>query len=252
MRTRRPLALRGERLVFRGPPGRPVALFAPAATNAAAGEPVNASATLIGVEVARLTVRPLAGGEGAVSRATLRLPTDTPPGRYEGVARIAGRQHAIAVEVEPYVRVQSHPSRLVVEAAPGGEVAVEVVLLNGGNVPFEVPARSSFCLFRGDGVHHALWAALTSVPPAGKQRVDLLLDDLAGSHGGLVDVRLSAPTSSVAPGGTHVVRLKLGFSDRLDAGRDYGGTWEPAGLRIPVRVSVSAPARKRRASRAVA
>jgi len=233
-------------IVFRGPPGRLTALLE------VVPESREASATLEGVEAARLTVRPLARGDVSASHATLRLPATTPPGSYRGVARIGGLEHPIAVEVEPELRARSHPSRVAVEAGPGSEAAVEVVLVNGGNVAFGVPPRSSFCLFEGDGIHHALWTALTVDPPAGTQRVDLLLDDLAASHGGLVDVRPSSSAGPIAPGAMQAVRLTLRFSDRLQAGHEYTGVWEPEGLRLPLRVSVPARARVRGAAKEAA
>jgi hypothetical protein len=252
MRERRAPETVGEPLAFRGPPGRLTALLQAAPVKGAGETGREASATLKGVAAPRLTVRPLARGEVSASRATLRLPATTPPGSYRGVAQIGGCEHPIAVDVEPHVRARSHPSRLAVEAGPGSEAAVELVLVNGGNVAFDVPPRSSFCLFEGDGIHHALWAALTADPPAGKQRVDLLLDDLAGSHGGLVDVRPSTPAGPIAPGATQAVRLTLRFSDRLQAGHEYTGTWEPGGLRVPLRVSVPTGARKRGAAKEAA
>ena len=253
MRERRAPTAAGEPLlVFRGPPGQLTALLPAAIVTGAAEAGREASATLKGVAAPRLSVRPLARGEVSASRATLRLPAATPPGSYRGVARIGGREHPIAVDVEAHVRARSHPSRLAVQAGPGGEVSIELMLVNNGNVAFDVPLRSSFCVFEGDGIHHALWAALTSELPAGKQRVDLLLDDLAESHGGLVDVRPSAPGGPIAPGATQAMRFTLRFSDRLRAGHEYTGTWEPGGLRVPLRVSVPTRARKRGAAKEAA
>jgi hypothetical protein len=237
-------------IVFRGPPGRLAALLPHAFV---AETDRAASATLDGLEAPRLAVRPVArGGEVSASRATLRLPTTTPPGTYRGVARIGGREHPITVEVEPHVRARSHPNRLAVEAGPGSEAAVELVLVNDGNVAFDVPPRSSFCLFEDDGIHHALWTALTAEPPVGKQRVDLLLDDLAASHGGLVDVRPSTAAGTIAPGEMQAVRLTLLFSERLQPGHEYTGTWEPEGLRVPIRLSVPTRARTRGAAKEAA
>ena len=87
----------GPPLVFRGPPGRLASLLP---DGFAAGAGREASATLNGVAAPRLAVRPLArGSDVSASRATLRLPTTTPPGSYRGVARIGGREHPITVEV---------------------------------------------------------------------------------------------------------------------------------------------------------
>jgi hypothetical protein len=209
-----------------------------------------ATAILEGADVPRFRLRPLAGDASAV-RATLKLPATTPPGTYRGVVRIGERELPAAVQVEPHQRARSHPPRLSVEAGPGSSVPVELVVANEGNVAFTVPTKSSLCLFEGDGIHHAIWTALTSDPPEGKQRVDVLLDDLADSHGGLVDVRAEGQVS-IAPGDAQTVVLTLTFSDRLRAGHEYTGTWEPGGLRVPLRVSVPARVRKRSAARETA
>jgi hypothetical protein len=233
-----------EQLAFRGRPHRLEALVG----DVSAEE--EAVAILEGVAAPRVILRPVVRG-GTTVQVRLKLPATTPPGSYRGFVRIGEREYPAAVEVEPHVRARSHPSRLAVEATAGSEAVVDVVVANEGNVPFTVPPRSSFCLFGGDGIHHALWSALTSDPPEGKQRLDVLLDDLADSHGGLVDVRTRA-TGAIEPGAARSVALTLTFSDRLRAGHDYTGTWEPDGLRLPVGVSVPARARKRPVAREAA
>jgi hypothetical protein len=126
-------------------------------------------------------------------------------------------------------------------------LGVEVALVNTGNVPCEVPAASTFCVFDGSGVDHAFWAALTSDPPKGKQRLDVLLDQLADSHGGLVEVRARAQGRSIPPGEAREVQLTLRFTDRLRPGHAYAGTWEGEGVRLPIRVTVPEPKRRRKA-----
>jgi len=210
-----------------------------------------ATATLKGAAVRRLTIRPVAGDAVALSRATIRIAPTTPPGTYHGTARIADETRPVVAEIEARSRLECHPSRLVLSARPGEAVSVEVTLVNVGNIEFTVPARSNFCLFRDDGVHHALWTALTSEPGERMGRTDMLLDDLASSHGGLVDVRVAGSAPAIAPGHARDVRLRLTFSERLHAGQAYTGTWEVEGLRLPARVTVP-PRERSRPSRVVA
>ena len=133
---------------------------------------------------------------------TLRLPGSTPPGRYEGSAEIEGQEIPIVAEVEERPRLEADPRRLSVEVAPGGTASVELTILNTGNVPRDLSGASTFCLFDGQGTEHAFWAALATDPPEGKQRIDVLLDDLAESHGGLRDREVErAPRSSPASRG---------------------------------------------------
>ena len=149
--------------------------------------------------------------------------------------------------MEERPRLEADPRRLSVEVAPGGTASVELTILNTGNVPRDLSGASTFCIFDGQGTEHAFWAALATDPPEGKQRIDVLLDDLAESHGGLVTARVEKG-AAVEPGESRDVRLTLRFSDRLQPGKRYAGSWRVDGLRIPVRVTTPA-AKSKRASR---
>jgi len=232
------------RIVFRGPPDRLASLL-PVARAAAAREAVKEpAANLRGAEVRGLTVRTLARSGLDARRVTLRLPRSTPPGTYEGSAEIEGQEIPIVAEVEERPRLEADPRRLSVEVAPGGTASVAVTVLNTGNVPRDLSGASTFCIFDGQGTEQAIWAALATDPPEGKQRIDVLLDDLAESHGGLVTARVEKG-AAVKPGESRDVRLTLRFSDRLQPGKRYAGSWRVDGLRIPVRVTTPAAKPKR-------
>ena len=233
-----------ERVVFRGPPDRLQSLVSAqgkARPRDAGDEP---TATLAGAEVRGLTVRSPEGV--AARRATLRLPRSTPPGSYEGTADIGGETVSIVAEVEPRPRLEAEPRRFTIEAQPGGTANVDVDLVNTGNVPCEIAGTTTFCLFDGAGLEHAVWAALAAEPVEGTRRIDVLLDDLAESHGGLVATRV-ARGGTIAPGDSGRVRLELRFSDRLRPGRGYAGTLRIEGLRIPFRITTAAAPRRRKA-----
>jgi hypothetical protein len=209
-------------------------------TNIPAGDPRQPpTATLRGVEVRRLTLRPLDPDRPGASRATLRLPGSTPPGTYEGVAEIGCQRLDIAAEVEPSARLEAEPRRISIQAGPGETVTIALTLVNTGNVPCNVSGVSTFCLFAGGGVDHAVWAALASDAPPDTRRIDVLLDDLARLHGGLVTARVARGVK-IAPGEARTARLSLRFSGRLQPGARYAGQWEAEGLRVPVRVTTRA------------
>lgn len=224
-------------MVFRGPPSRLTALL-PGAVPAGGETP---EVSLAGTEVRRVSLRPLPVGEAGTT-VSLRVPDSTSPGRYEGTLRRGDATFPAVAEVEARPRLRAHPPRLWLEAAPGAQSAVEVTLLNLGNTICDVSGRSNFGLLDARGLGHAFWTALSSEPPKGKQRVDVLLDDLAGTHGGLVDVVVEVGGGKIPPGGSRALRLALRFPDRLRSGHSYSGTWEAHGLRLPVRVTVPKPA----------
>jgi hypothetical protein len=228
---------------FRGPPHRLTSLVALPDGQEAASRPkaLLEGAQIEGAQLRGLAVRPVTREGGpTMSKVTLRLPKSTPPGSYPGSVEVGGRQVPVVVEVEPRPKVEVSPSRLTFEVEPGAEVTAAVTLLNVGNVPFQVPAASKFCVFDGSGVDHAFWVALASDPPEGKERIDLLLDDLAESHGGLVEVRARSAKRTIAPAEASEVEVTLRFTDRLRPGRAYAGSWDADGLHLRIRVSVAA------------
>jgi hypothetical protein len=243
-RTTRASQPQGRPVTFRGPPHRMSSLVA---LPEGPDELWEARALLEGAEIRGLSVRRAREGLD-MGKVTLRLSKSTPPGSYSGSVEIGGKPLPIVVEVEPRPRVEASPSRLSFEVEPGTEVTADVTLLNIGNVPCEVPAASTFCVFDGSGVDHAFWVALVSDPPEGKARMDLLLDDLAESHGGLVEVRARADERTIAPGESCDVQVTLRFSDRIRPGHAYAGAWDAEGFHLRVRVSVPAKKARRRAA----
>jgi hypothetical protein len=232
-------------VVFRGPPERLATLLRAPAVRAL-GDERPPSATLRGAEIRGLKVRPISRDRADVGWATLRLPWSTPPGRYSGSAEIGGQTVSIVAEVEPRPRLEAEPRRITLEADPGGTATVDLELVNTGNVPCEVPGTTTFCLFDGRGLEQAAFAALASEPPEGRKRIDVLLDELSESHGGLVTAKVKGD-ATIATGESGRVQLTLRFSDRLRPGKRYAGSWRGEGLRVPIRVTASEAGPRRRA-----
>lgn len=245
MRRRRRPAKDATPLTFTGPPNHLTTLVP---LPDAPDHEVTAEAQLEGAEVERLAVRPLTREGLAMGRVRIRLPKSTPPGSYRGSVTVAGQEVPFVAEVEPRENVDVVPSDLKLEVEPGAGVTTDLTLLNRGNVPFELPATSQFCIFDGSGIDHAFWLALGSEPPEGKERIDVLLDDLAEAHGGLVDVRARAPKRTIAPGEAGEAQVTLRFSDRLQPGRTYAGAWDADGLHLSIEVTVPERKRTRRAT----
>ena len=87
---------------------------------------------------------------------------------------------------------------------------------------------------------HAGWVHLLG-------NMDVFLDDLAGSHGGLVAAKVEKG-ATIAPGESGTVTVSLRLPDRLQAGGRYSGAWETGGIRIPVRIAVPQAKRTRKAA----
>jgi hypothetical protein len=233
-------------LTFRGPPSHLLSLVELPEDPDTAVAP---KAEIQGAELQALAVRPLNREGLPLGRVRIRLPKSTPPGTYEGSVTIAGEERPFVAKVEPREDVDVFPSYLSLDVEPGAEATADVMLLNRGNVSFELPAASQFCVFDGSGVDRAFWLALGSEPPKGKGRVDVLLDDLAQSHGGLVEVRARAPKRTIGAGEVGEAQITLRFSDRLQPGRIYAGSWDVDGMHLSIEVTVPEKKRARRTAK---
>ena len=228
--------------------GAPVGLesFAPAERVAPTGATVRIPAV---AELAPLALEasPVAG-DAAYLR--LSLPQSTPPGTYEGVLHAEEGDVPVVAEVEEYPSLQLAPSQLQLSAEVGGEAEAHLTALNDGNVPLEIGRTHAFGLFDVVGAERGIRAAFTDDVDQGRQRLDRLVDELAASHGGLARVRVTAGDGVLDPGDVRELRCVFRFSDDLEPGHTYSGTWPLHTLRYYVRVSVAAAREKTRRRRA--
>jgi hypothetical protein len=183
--------------------------------------------------------------EGA-ARLALSLPRKTPPGTYEGRARIGGEERPVVLEVEPRIQLHVDPRRLYFRAARGSTVEADLTVTNLGNVACEIRATDAFGLFDTGGLDRAIGRAFSAELAEGERRVDLLADSAAEGFGGLVRIKVASGAGEIAPGGASSVHVAMTLPDRLEAGRLYWGTWRLYNVNYVVRVEVPAETRRRR------
>ena len=187
-----------------------------------------------------LDASPLPAG---ASYLRLSLPQTTPPGSYEGTIRLGEQEIPVVAEVESYASLQLAPTQLQLETVPGGETEAHVTALNDGNVGLEIGRAHAFGIFDVLGAERGIRAAFTADTDASERRLDRLIDELADSHGGLVRVQVAEGDGVLDPGAVRDLRVSFRFSDDLEPGHTYSGTWPLHTLRYYVRVAV-APARE--------
>lgn len=197
-------------------------------------------ATLDGAVIDRVTLAGLRSRTpGRGPRIKVRVDPFTPPGRYEGTATIGTTKIPIVAEVGRAITVRADPPVIEVRPRPGETMHVEVTIENLGNVPTDVPAESSFTLLDRSGFGDAFYHSIAEPPPAGKQRIDVLFDDLAASNGGRVVATATDDTAGpILPNGSRTIQLALAFSEQLRPGAQYAGGWNIDAIHIPVRVAV--------------
>ena len=250
---RRAVAKRAqEPLLFRGPPMRLAAAIPQSSATArlAAGTgpdltPPRLAARIGGANVEGVSTRRSLGGPMTLR---LQLSPTTRPGRYEGEVQVGDDIIPMLAEVDPRPKVRAFPRPIRISGEPDGDAEADVVLANVGNVACDVSGRSAIGLLASGALGRAFWRALTFPEPDGKGRLDRFIDDLATEAASL---RVTVPDGSgrLEPGESREIRLSVRLSGNLVPGQRYAGTWEPEGLRLPVRVDVAAPGLPRERAR---
>jgi hypothetical protein len=160
------------------------------------------------------------------SEIRLRLPGDTPPGRYSGEGTIGGTPRAVVVDVAPVLRIRVQPRQTLLSTAPAASVEFTVTLLNAGNVGFDVPGAEVIDFDDAAGQDRALGRTLRATLAQGERRVDRLFDELKDSHGGEARVRVKNGAGTLAPGESRELECVLEVPSTVLAGRTYTGTWQ--------------------------
>lgn len=211
---------RGE-ITLSGPP-RNMSVVVP--LDAAMDGMVPISITVAGhPAIYRALVRPFGSDR---SEIRLRLPGDTPPGTYAGESSIGGKPRGIVVEVEPVMRIRVQPKQTVVAAAASAKVEFGVTVLNGGNLPFDVPKSDAFDFDDEAGQDRALGRALRAKLTATERRVDRFFDELKEDHGGEAQVVVKGGAGRLVPGESRELACVLEVPATVQQGRRYVGTWQ--------------------------
>ncbi len=172
----------------------------------------------------------------------LTLPDDVEPGTYEGTVMLGDEERDARLEVEAAPGLRVVPEQLRVQAHPGDLVGADLTLINTGNVPVQVRRTQVFGVFMEGGVERALHLGYVDKQKGDRRRVDVIADNLAQAHPGLVKMKISRGYGKVGAGELRELEVTLDIPSSVKAGRTYRGNWELANLVYPVTITVSAKA----------
>lgn len=190
---------------------------------------------------AQLRARLMPGQQARVT-AALALDPGTKPGRYEGVARHAGREYPVQVLVVEHVDFRLGPRAVFLHAAGERSFTRQFVAENAGNVPI---ALDEVCLVPLRDVAETRGALLR----AAEQRD---ADDVVGTclrawldrQVGPLAIRREPLT--LRPGEVRTLDVSFELPENIQPGRRY-----VADLQVytaPVRVEITTSGREKRAS----
>ena len=211
----------GDELTISGPP-RNVRALVPITVERSTVLPI--AINMAGqLSVVRAVLRPFAVG---ASEIRLRLPDQTAPGVYHAEATIEGKARAIMLEVETQPRVRVQPSQTALSVQPASSEPFAVTILNGGNVPIDIPKQATFDLDDADGQERALGRSLRATLEPGEARVERFFNELRESHGGEARVVVRSGAGALAPGETREIACVLEVPESARLGRSYSGSFE--------------------------
>jgi hypothetical protein len=233
-------------LSFRGSPRgieglAPLAISVPAAATLA----VDLKEADTSARIGPLTLQTEPAGADA-TWLRFDLPPTTPPGKYSGSVQLDADKFPITVEVHPQEELSISPPGLSVTAPAGGEATIELVLVNDGNVPFEIERTHAFNLLQRQAIEEAIHAALRAETAKGASRLDRFVDELADRHGGLVRITIAEGAGELAPGEARSLRAVLRLPDDLKPGSTYTSTWPLGNLNVSVDIHIEPAAARRR------
>lgn len=186
------------------------------------------SSALLGVHASRV-------GEQA-TRLRMMLAPGTPPGTYEGAAEVGGKRYPVEVHVDPYFSLSVSPRQLMLEGHAGQTLHVDLTIANGGNVACEIGKAHAFGLYDVHGAERGIGAAFRQSEGTGQQRLERMVEELAGGYAGLTRVQVEEGDGSIAPGDVRPLRLRLHLPGGLKAEHSYTGTWPLHNLQYYVMV----------------
>ena len=171
--------------------------------------------------------------------AQLRLPPQTPPGRYMAEALVGNVRKPVAVDVLESWDIAILPTELTMKLHLGECLIRTVQLTNRGNVPWNIPRAAFAPLEGGDGIHHNIFLALTKTK---EPTVEGVLNDfvkrLRENEVEPAKVKILSDADILAPGENQEVQLEISFPDNLKKNRRYSGhvSFDNASLRLDIEV----------------
>ena len=219
-----PRAVRGEFRVS-NPGGQKVVVRQPLLRTATAAAKAKGGGPAVGEAehaLRRIVLRP---GQTRPVPVALSLDPRTPPGSYEGRLEVAGEQRDVVVHVTEVVALSIEPGQVVVPARPGAKVEKRVVLTNEGNVPVSVKSIGAVVLDEELAHCRALRGALEDVGGT-MEKLDDFVVALGRRYHRIYEtlvLRVRNEASTLAPGETRALDLKITVPEKLEPRSRYSG-----------------------------
>lgn len=191
-------------------------------------------------------------GSSLQAPCTLRLPPQTPPGRYRAELVVGGERKLVLVDVLESWDLAIIPSALILKVHAGKPAVCTIQLTNLGNMSFTLPRGALVPLDESGGVNRSIVLSLKDAKAARYEDVlNELVKHLQETEVEPARVKIVSDRPVIAPGETQDLKLEISFPAKLKRNRRYRGdiAFENARLMLDIEVlDIASPAGKESAA----
>ncbi len=168
----------------------------------------------------------LKAGEEKMHRISHQLPSNTPPGTYDSIINVGGKQKKVKMIVQPNIQVDIHPLTIhFAGVIPGESYYTQLSFTNSGNMPFKIPEIKHVTTLDEDYLCKATSLAMRE---KGGEGFTAMMDELTKNiHNQMADwaiVKLDESGKILQPGESIQLHFTLTLPKNVDAQKDYFGT----------------------------
>jgi len=180
-----------------------------------------------------------------LNKIRLKIDRGTPPGSYPAELMVDQATQLVDLQIEPYIRLRAHPSNLNFSGKPGGIVTNDFMLMNRGNVPFDMPKVGVTGIFIDNGIETAFAKAYRSGSDDGLVMMKTFFETLKQGHGGLVKLNVKLGHGPLPAGTARLIRVSTKLSSELIGNRIYSGFWVLGNLNLVLQIEVKESGQRR-------
>ncbi len=155
----------------------------------------------------------------------LSLPYDTPPGNYEKLIQVGGKDRKVRLIVQPTIEIAVHPDEFTFQDShPGTVHLATLTVINLGNLPFQIPEIKHVAALDMDYLCRALGIAFREKDTEGlTATLDRATQNIKENLTNWADTRVTEAGKILEPGDSMVVNLKITMPKNANAYNDYSG-----------------------------
>ncbi len=168
----------------------------------------------------------LLAGEEKMHRISYKLPRNTPPGTYESIIHVGGKEKKLKIVIQPNIEIDVYPLTIhFTGVIPGESYYAQLSFTNSGNLPFKVPDVKHVNTFDEDYLCRAMSLAMREKGGEGfMATMDELTRNIHKDMAGWAIVKLEESGRTLEPGESIQLHLTLTLPKNVDPGKDYFGT----------------------------